>query len=102
MTNMTTFLGSLDRPSPPPDLGRELRALWWAGKSEWSKAHDQVDSASGSRAAWVHAYLHRWEGDVANAGYWYRQAGRQVPDQSLDDEWQEITRSLLRELSPQL
>ncbi|WP_223162251.1 hypothetical protein [Salinicola halimionae] len=102
MTNMTTFLSSLDRPTPPADLGHELRALWWAGRSEWSKAHAQVDSSSGRRAAWVHAYLHRWEGDIDNAHYWYRQAGRQLPDQSLDNEWHEITRSLLRELSPQL
>ncbi|WP_353980544.1 hypothetical protein [Salinicola endophyticus] len=101
MRDMTTFLDSLDRPSPPADLGRELRALWWAGKSEWSKAHDQVDTASGPHAAWVHAYLHRWEGDIGNAGYWYRQAGLPVPDQSLDEEWQEITQSLLRALSPQ-
>ena len=97
MTSLTTFIGSLDRPVPPADISCELRALWWAGRSEWSKAHEQVDSASGVSAAWVHAYLHRWEGDIGNAGYWYRRAGRPIPDQSLDEEWRDITQSLLSE-----
>ncbi|GHB14295.1 hypothetical protein [Salinicola rhizosphaerae] len=102
MTDLTTFIDTLDRPMPPKTLGCELRALWWAGKSEWSRAHDQVDNASGSHAAWVHAYLHRWEGDLGNAGYWYRRAGRHLPDQSLDDEWRDITRKLLGETTPAL
>ncbi|WP_110685629.1 hypothetical protein [Salinicola aestuarinus] len=95
MKDLNTFTLSLDAPEPPPHLDRELLALWWAGKSEWSKAHAQVDTASGTDAAWVHAYLHRWEGDMDNAGYWYQRAGRPLPAQSLDEEWQRITQSLI-------
>lgn len=102
MTDLTNFIESLDQSAPPTELGRELRAMWWAGKSEWSKAHAQVDTADGASAAWVHAYLHRWEGDLGNARYWYRRAGRHAPDQSLDEEWRDVTRALLAELSPHI
>jgi hypothetical protein len=72
-----------------------LAALWWEAREEWSKAHEiaqDVDSADG---AWVHAYLHRKEGDAWNAGYWYRQAGRPHCQLSHDEEWAEIARQLL-------
>ncbi|WP_251975802.1 hypothetical protein [Salinicola avicenniae] len=100
MTDLKSFIASLDQPAPPRTLGRELRALWWAGRSEWARAHGQVDTASSREAAWVHAYLHRWEGDLGNAGYWYRRAGRDMPDQSLDEEWREIADRLLTTHAP--
>ena len=55
-----------------------LLALWWDAHGDWNKAHEIAQDVSGADGAWVHAYLHRREGDVSNAGYWYRQAGRKV------------------------
>jgi hypothetical protein len=66
----------LSNAVPPKALAPELQALWWAGKGDWDKAHRIVTDEHSKAAAWVHAYLHRVEGDEANAGYWYRQAQR--------------------------
>jgi hypothetical protein len=74
-----------------------LLALWHDARGEWDKAHalaQDVDDASG---AWVHAYLHRKEGDLSNAGYWYRRAGQGVATDSLEEEWSRIATSLLAE-----
>jgi hypothetical protein len=68
----------------------ELKALWYDGKGEWKKAHDQVDHLSGKTAARVHAYLHRKEGDLWNADYWYSKAGEKRPNQTLEEEWQDL------------
>jgi hypothetical protein len=80
---------------PPADLDPPLEALWWMAKGDWNKAHSAVDDEEGEVAAWVHAYLHRVEGDLANAGYWYRRAGKPMSDATLDDEWTEIAGVLL-------
>src|SRR5947208_14990203 len=74
--------------SPP------LAALWWAAKGNWDTAHKIVMNEETSEAAWVHAYLHRVEGDLGNAGYWYRQAGQPVARDSLEAEWERITAAL--------
>ena len=74
-----------------------LAALWWAGKDNWDKAHDIVMSDEGKDCAWVHAYLHRVEGDLGNARYWYRQAGRSAASGPLPAEWEGIVRALLAE-----
>jgi hypothetical protein len=68
----------------------ELMALWHDGKGQWEKAHDQVDQLSGKSAARIHAYLHRKEGDLWNADYWYRKAGEPRPNASLEEEWEEL------------
>lgn len=81
--------------APPADAGAALQALWWAGKNDWEKAHKIVMSADGADAAWVHAYLHRVEGDLPNARYWYRHAGHHPASGPLDAEWAEITQALL-------
>lgn len=73
----------------------ELLSLWYDGKGDWKSAHDQVDHLSGKNAARVHAYLHRKEGDLWNADYWYRRAGETRPDTSLDQEWEELVRRYL-------
>lgn len=73
----------------------ELHALWLDGKGLWEKAHDKVDQLPGKSAARVHAYLHRKEGDLWNADYWYRRAGETRPDTSLDQEWEELVRRYL-------
>lgn len=64
-----------------------LKALYWDEKGDWSKAHAFVDNMSTEDAAWVHAYLHRKEGDEWNAGYWYKRAGKDMFRGSLDQEW---------------
>ena len=89
------FRLSLDATVPPGDLEPALTALWWDGKNDWERAHDLVAEEEGPDMAWVHAYLHRKEGDVGNAAYWYRRAGQPVASGSLGDEWARIAASLL-------
>lgn len=78
-------------------FGPELLALWYDGKGDWKKAHDQVDHLSGKSAARVHAYLHRKEGDLWNADYWYSKAGEKRPIISLEEEWGELVERFLRD-----
>lgn len=73
-----------------------LRALWWAARDGWDQAHEAAQSDPGRDAAWVHAYLHRVEGDAENAGYWYNQAHRPVSAAPLDEEWRAIAAALLQ------
>ncbi len=80
---------------PPRGLAPALAALWWAKKDEWDKAHRIVMEEEGRDAAWVHAHLHRREGDAGNAAYWYRQAKKPVAAVSLDAEWDAIAAALL-------
>ena len=72
-----------------------LLALWWDGKGSWEKAHEIAQDVSGSDGAWVHAYLHRKEGDEGNASYWYRRAGRTVAHGDLKAEWEAIVKEML-------
>ena len=74
-----------------------LRALWLAHRGEWEKAHEIAQSDDDSTGAWVHAYLHRVEGDTINANYWYGRAGRPAPSGDLDTEWETIVLELLRQ-----
>ena len=74
-----------------------LRALWHDRRGNWEEAHRLVMDESGEDEAWVHAYLHRKEGDLPNAAYWYRRAGRPTAHGSLEDEWTSIVHSLLVE-----
>ena len=90
------FEKSLSLPAPPGGLTPALQGLWWAAKGEWDRAHKRVQDEDNAEAAWVHAYLHRVEGDLPNAHYWYRQAGRPAASGSLDEEWRAMTASLLR------
>jgi hypothetical protein len=89
------FNRSLIKKIPPIRLSPALAALWWAGKDDWAKAHEIVRNASGADCAWVHAYLHRVEGDLDNAGYWYRQARRISATGGLKAEWTAIVAALL-------
>src|SRR4051794_40283640 len=90
------FRASLTGPLPPPALDLALQALWWDAHGNWDRAHAcaQVNEADPS-AAWVHAYLHRKEGDLANAAYWYRRAGRPAAQHELEAEWVAIAAELL-------
>ena len=87
--------GSLDEPAPPAELSPLLKALWHAARGDWDEAHRIAQDDSSADGAWVHAYLHRVEGDESNAGYWYRRAGKPHCQSSLDSEWREIANALL-------
>jgi hypothetical protein len=92
---MTDLRATLSNAAPAPDLAPPLQALWWAAKGDWNKAHTIVQDEESGDAAWVHAYLHRVEGDLGNAGYWYRRAGKPVATGSLETEWEEMVSALL-------
>jgi hypothetical protein len=90
------FLSSTEkRNSPPSGLSKPLLALWHDRRGEWDEAHTLAQDAGGKEGDWVHAYLHRKEGDQTNAAYWYRLAGRPVSRHALPDEWREIAQELL-------
>lgn len=89
------FNASLAAEQPPLGLSEALLALWWDGKGEWHGAHEHAQADKSRDGSWVHAYLHRKEGDLGNAGYWYGLAGRSRPDSTLEEEWQAIARALL-------
>ena len=97
MTTIEAFEASLHQAEPPKTLDLALQALWWAGKGNWDRAHSCVQQAEGTpRCDHVHAYLHRQEGDLGNASYWYRRAGQPVPGEPLEAEWKAISLRLLR------
>ncbi|HEX3503596.1 MAG TPA: hypothetical protein VHU22_09410 [Xanthobacteraceae bacterium] len=93
--SLADFKKSLADNSLPRGLSPALTALWWAGKDDWDQAHRIVMDDEGADCAWVHAYLHRVEGDLGNAGYWYRQAGRKAATGDLTAEWAAIAEALL-------
>ncbi|WP_276498070.1 hypothetical protein [Pontibacter litorisediminis] len=84
--NLTTFKASLSAPTPPPEANVYLQALWHEAKGNWDKAHVLIQDLPDQNAAWIHAYLHRQEGDTWNADYWYRRAGKKRPQQTLEEE----------------
>jgi hypothetical protein len=92
---LAEFQRSLTAKAPPRGLAPPLAALWWARKGDWDKAHKIVMDENGREAAWVHAYLHRVEGDAGNAAYWYGQASRPVAAGAFDAEWAAIVAALL-------
>ena len=95
--DLPTFKQTLDRDAPPEDLGRALAALWHEAKSDWDQAHRLAQAQKDSDGAWVHAYLHRVEGDQSNAEYWYRRAEKTPSSAPLKKEWDEIAGTLLDE-----
>jgi len=88
------FRATLPAPTPPP-VSAALHALWHDARGDWDKAHELANDVDDKTGAWVHAYLHRKEGDLGNAGYWYGRAGKPVASDSLDAEWQRIVEALL-------
>ena len=91
------FQRSLSKAQPARGLAPALQALWWAAKDGWDRAHEIVMAHEDRDCAWVHAYLHRVEGDLPNARWWYRQADKPATTSSLDVEWNAIVRGLLGE-----
>lgn len=93
--NIAEFEATIEAANPPEGLSMPLKALWHAEKGEWDRAHAIVQDDEGEDAAWIHAYLHREEGDLSNARYWYRRAGKPEATVSLDDEWKSIVNHFL-------
>ncbi|MBV9735911.1 MAG: hypothetical protein JO209_08370 [Acidisphaera sp.] len=94
--DLSAFRASL-ADATPPAVGLPLQALWWAAKGDWNRAHGCAQQGEDAASCWVHAWLHRQEGDLANAGYWYARAGHAMSPASLDEEWADIAGVLLRE-----
>jgi hypothetical protein len=94
--NLSTFTDSLKNPTPP-DTSVYLKALWFDAKDNWKAGHNLIDHLEDKRACWVHAYLHRKEGDVWNADYWYNKAGRKRPTMSLQEEWEDLVKAFVNE-----
>lgn len=80
---------------PARDMSVALAGLWWDAKGDWSKAHESAQQDEGVAGSWVHAYLHRKEGDASNAAYWYSRAGRRPSRATLEEEWEEIATAIL-------
>jgi hypothetical protein len=93
--NSKSFKTSLALEEPDPALSSILKSLWYDAKGDWKAAHDLVDQLSGTDAAWVHAYLHRKEGDIWNADYWYARAKKTRPGYSLEEEWANLVEHFL-------
>jgi hypothetical protein len=93
--NLAAFRQTLDAPTPPADLTPALEALWHDAHGDFDRAHNLAQSDEGGSGDWVHAYLHRKEGDAGNAAYWYRRAGKPVCRETLEAEWEAITSALL-------
>jgi hypothetical protein len=92
------FRQSIERDAtPPPGLDATLQALWHDARGDWESAHRVAQEDHRAEGSWVHAYLHRKEGDIGNAGYWYSRAGRKTPGAgiTLDHEWTDMVRALL-------
>ena len=90
------FKSTLVNAAPPPDLDPLVAAMWHDARGDWTRAHEIAQEIETTQAAWVHAYLHRKEGDAGNAAYWYRRAGQPVAGDSLEAEWTRIVTALLR------
>ena len=93
--DLAAFKASLKAARPPRALAPPLKALWWAARGDWTKAHEIAQEHDDAPSAWVHAYLHRVVGDTANAGYWYRRARHPAGKGALTDEWDAIAKALL-------
>lgn len=96
MEKLAEFRDSLQQSRPPEGLSLALQALWYDAKGNWDRAHELAQEREDAEGNWVHAYLHRVEGDEFNAGYWYRRAGRPFSPLSLEKEWEQIAGELLR------
>lgn len=93
--DITAFKQSVLTDAPPPDASAYLKALWHDAKNNWNEAHELIQDLPDKNASWIHAYLHRKEGDTRNADYWYTKAGRKRPSLTLQEEWEEIVKAFL-------
>ena len=93
--NVALFKESLVENKPLTYASVYLNALWYDAKGDWDKAHKLIQDVDDKNASWIHAYLHRKEGDTGNADYWYSRAGKKRSSLSLEEEWQEIVAALI-------
>lgn len=102
MSGMTLdeLKATLTAETPPPGMPAPILALWHDGRGDWDAAHRVAQDIESDDGAWIHAYLHRKEGDLGNAGYWYRRARRAIATTPLDQEWAELARELLARGAP--
>lgn len=96
MMTEAEFRDSLKTENPPDGLSIPLRALWHDARGNWDRAHDTLQDDDSRESAWVHAYLHRKEGDSSNAAYWYHRARQPEARGPLDDEWSAIVSALTK------
>ena len=89
------FRATLADDSPPETLTAPLKAMWQVAKGNWEAAHSLAQAIEDETGSWIHAHLHRHEGDLGNAGYWYRRAGKPPANVALDEEWRRIVSGLL-------
>jgi len=89
------FRQSLRLDQPPLEISVALAGLWWDAKGNWGRGHEAAGHDEGPAGAWVHAYLHRKEGDLSNAAYWYGRAGKSEASGPLEKEWTDIAEALL-------
>jgi len=92
---LSEFNKSLNAGNPPAEASVYLKALWHDAKGNWNKAHELIQDLPDKNASWIHAYLHRKEGDLFNADYWYSKAGKKRPSLSLEEEWEQLVSALL-------
>ncbi|MES2265149.1 MAG: hypothetical protein V4520_00220 [Bacteroidota bacterium] len=95
MKTLQEFKQSFNLEKPDAALSAQLKSLWYDGKGDWHQAHAQVDHLTDRSSAWVHAYLHRKEGDIWNADYWYSRAGKKRPNTPLEEEWEQLVAAFL-------
>lgn len=93
--NIQSFEATLSANFPPENWPEALKAVWWAYKDDWERSHNIAQEIQSETGNWIHAYLHRQEGDKWNAGYWYHLAGREYPKKTLDEEREEILHYIL-------
>jgi len=93
--NLQDLKESLSSTQPPANLSEYIKALWYDANGNWDKAHKLIQDINDTNASWIHAYLHRKEGDISNADYWYSKAGKNRPSVSLNTEWEQIANELL-------
>jgi len=93
--DLTQFRATVAEGAPPDGISLALQTLWWDAKGDWNRAHECAQQDEGTTGSAVHAYLHRKEGDLRNAGGWYSRAGRELPDVPLENEWQALVDEML-------
>lgn len=93
--DIKTFKASLENDEPPENISVYLLALWYDAKGDWNQSHTTIQDVDTTNAEWIHAYLHRKEGDSFNADYWYRRAGKKRPATTLEVEWNELVSAML-------
>lgn len=92
---LADFQETIKNKQLPDNISVYLKALWYDEAGKWDSAHNLIDHLDDATACWVHAYLHRKEGDNGNARYWYNRAGKNIPSISLEEEWRQIVKMLL-------